>query len=668
MAEKAQILLDIEAQGAAKTLGELETRAEALNEALKDAAIGSEEYKKLNQELINTSKQVKNLELGFEALDAEQVASEVGSVAGAIGDVATSMVLLSGGNEDLAEMAERIETALGVSMALKGSIEGLQSARKLWNDAMARGNKISQIAIALQQKLAAASKAALGVWALVITAIAAIAAAFLSWEKNATAAEVAQEKLNEAAQAGAKAAGEEEAKVRVLAATLTDATASTEDRKKALDELNAIMPNHIGYINEETIATGEAIEMIQEYIRTVKLRAELAAAEQILQEGIAERMRLQLEIQQKGADANSGIYKEAIEFQKQAENEMIKYISGLQQEVNALDQVNEVQGKVKKEVEETTERFEENTKATKDNTEAQEENNQAIIDKTQILAEVEKLENEYLDGQLDRQQQELNAVEDKYFGIIQEAKQNNIDIALLEEAKQFEIDEINARFEEERRLKEEERLAKERERAQAQADAMVQMAIDAENKIQEERERVRQLTIQGAQDLLNATEKLANFQSAKELKRAKEKVARGEKLTKAEIKRLERQDKINKAFAVAQIAADTARGIGAAIAAGAPIPFPGNLGAIASGIAAVIAGSVQAAQVLGESPDIPSLPETSADVFAESTDNAQGTPNVNDFGFGSTLLNQPGKVYVVESDITDAQNSVSVVEAQATFG
>ena len=92
------------------------------------------------------------------------------------------------------------------------------------------------------------------------------------------------------------------------------------------------------------------------------------------------------------------------------------------------------------------------------------------------------------------------------------------------------------------------------------------------------------------------------------------------------------------------------------------------MGAIASGVAAVIAGSVQAAQVLGESPDIPSLPETSADVFGEATDNAQGSPNVNDFGFGSTLLNQPNKVYVVESDITNAQGSVANIEEQATFG
>jgi hypothetical protein len=164
---------------------------------------------------------------------------------------------------------------------------------------------------------------------------------------------------------------------------------------------------------------------------------------------------------------------------------------------------------------------------------------------------------------------------------------------------------------------------------------------------------------------LNATEQLANFQSERDLKRAQEKVARGERLTEAEIKRLKRQEKINKAFALAQIAADTARGIAGAIAAGSTgIPFPLNLGAIASGIAAVISGGVQAAQVLGESVEIPDVASVSQENSeSESTNNV---PDINEASFGSTLLNQ--QVYVVESDITDSQNGVNAIVSQATFG
>ena len=46
------------------------------------------------------------------------------------------MVLLGGENETLEEMAKNIETALGVSMASKGAIEGFSSAWKLFNNVL----------------------------------------------------------------------------------------------------------------------------------------------------------------------------------------------------------------------------------------------------------------------------------------------------------------------------------------------------------------------------------------------------------------------------------------------------------------------------------------------------------------------------------------------------
>jgi hypothetical protein len=136
MAEEVKIDFTVDGAPAAKTLGELESKAEQLNAALRGAEIGSEEYKKLNQQLVSTNREVKNLELGFEALDNEQVASEIGSVAGAVGDVTSAMILLGGENESLAEMANNIQTAIGVSMAFKGAIEGFSSAFKLFNNVL----------------------------------------------------------------------------------------------------------------------------------------------------------------------------------------------------------------------------------------------------------------------------------------------------------------------------------------------------------------------------------------------------------------------------------------------------------------------------------------------------------------------------------------------------
>ena len=57
-----------------------------------------------------------------------------------------------------------------------------------------------------------------------------------------------------------------------------------------------------------------------------------------------------------------------------------------------------------------------------------------------------------------------------------------------------------------------------------------------------------------------------------------------------------------KAAALAGILIDTARGISGAIAAGAGIPFPANLGAIFSGVATVLAGIAQAKAVFAKVP------------------------------------------------------------------
>lgn len=169
-----------------------------------------------------------------------------------------------------------------------------------------------------------------------------------------------------------------------------------------------------------------------------------------------------------------------------------------------------------------------------------------------------------------------------------------------------------------------------------------------------------------AQKSLKVISDLNTLFHGKELARIKEKRSAGEKLTENEIKRLKQEDAIRKASALVQIASDTARGISAAIAAGAGLIFPANLGAIAAGVSAVIAGAAQASQVLGESVDIGSA--TGVEEQAEEPEINNVEPQFTPRGFGSSLLDQPQRVFVVESDITDTQGKVNVLEQQATFG
>ena len=145
MAEKIVLDVEIETNGSQQTLGQLEERAEQLNEELRKVPLGSKAFKDLQTELVGVNKEIKNTELSLEALDNEQVASELGSVAGAVGDVTAAFVLLGGSDGALEETAQNIEKALGISMAFKGAIEGVSSARKLFNNILKQSNVFQKI-------------------------------------------------------------------------------------------------------------------------------------------------------------------------------------------------------------------------------------------------------------------------------------------------------------------------------------------------------------------------------------------------------------------------------------------------------------------------------------------------------------------------------------------
>ena len=158
--DKVALEIFIEADKAQMSLGDLEAGFDSMKERLKEVGRGSEEFKTLSTAMANTSKEIKNIELGFEGLDREQVASELGSVAGAVGDVTASLVLMGGESETMEQIGASIEKAMAISMGFKGAIEGLSSANKLYNNLLKQG-KIALIAKTVVEKAAAA-----GTWIL----------------------------------------------------------------------------------------------------------------------------------------------------------------------------------------------------------------------------------------------------------------------------------------------------------------------------------------------------------------------------------------------------------------------------------------------------------------------------------------------------------------------
>ena len=82
----------------------------------------------------------------------------------------------------------------------------------------------------------------------------------------------------------------------------------------------------------------------------------------------------------------------------------------------------------------------------------------AIEEKAKTIEEIAKLEDAYFQKQLNKQTQELNAVSDKYFGLIEKAKQFGLDTAELEAQRIAEEDAINETYKLQAQQKEKERL------------------------------------------------------------------------------------------------------------------------------------------------------------------------------------------------------------------
>jgi len=124
---------------------------------------------------------------------------------------------------------------------------------------------------------------------------------------------------------------------------------------------------------------------------------------------------------------------------------------------------------------------------------AEQQRLKAIDDKAASIEEITKLEDDYLQSKLSKEQQEINAARDKYFTLIEEAKKYSLDTTLLEEARLSEINDITKKYEDEAK----EKRAEERE---TNMEAFNQKNDDRLKRIEENAKR--ELEIQ--QDLADA--------------------------------------------------------------------------------------------------------------------------------------------------------------------
>ena len=256
-------------------------------------------------------------------------------------------------------------------------------------------------------------------------------------------------------------------------------------------------------------------------------------------------------------------------------------------------------------------------------------------------------------NQINKEQQEINAVRDKYFTQIEEAKKYNLDIKLLEEARLSEINDIEKKFEEER----------EEERAEARAKKM-----DAFNKRRDDRLKTIK---ENAERELEIEEQLedAKFRVASQALDAISSIGKlfaGENEKNAKI-----AFKISKAVGIAQVGINTSQAIMKAAAETTDVTPTQSL-RTANMIALGVAGAAQIASIAAQK-----FEGGSSTVPKPSMGGGSQAPAFNVVGAsGETQLadaigsqtQRPARAYVVSNDVTTAQEMDRNIIEGASIG
>jgi hypothetical protein len=344
--EKISLELFIEADKASMTLGDLEQGFEQMSERIKQVGRGSEEFKQLSTAMARTSAEIKNIELGFEGLDREQIAGELGSVAGAVGDLTTSFILLGGESETMEQVGRNIEKAIMISMGLKGAIEGISSAQKLWTN-LVKQSEGAQKLLTLATKGWGKALIATGIGAI-ITLVGTLIA---KWDDLTVAIGMStkEQKLNnQVTQEAIDKVADEISASDKLQKTLNDESISREEKNKAIIELQDEYPNLLSNIDAEKDSIEDINKALVLNTQLLTLRAKQEAIASLRADEFKEQIKAQAEAQ---TGANVGLVESFMGWQLElvgvsdaqelANLKTIDNIKASQEQVSALDDLND---------------------------------------------------------------------------------------------------------------------------------------------------------------------------------------------------------------------------------------------------------------------------------------------------------------------------------------
>ena len=665
--DKVALEIFIEADKAQMSLGDLEKGFDSMKERLKEVGRGSKEFKTLSTAMANTSLEIQNVEASFEALDSNAVAGEMGALAGGIGDITASLVLMGGENETIQQIGASIEKAMAISMGFKGAIESVSAATKIYTDLQNKG-KIATIAKSVAEKAAAA-----GTWLLAgaQTALNAIMSA------------------NPIALIVLAAAGLVTAFVALGGSIMGLIDTALKPFQFAIDMVVDAL-QFLGIMESDSaIATREAEEAkaaavkkaseekIKEYERQITELKKLQKAHKELSDKVIGDMEFEVKmLKAKGEKSVLAEFNLLKEKKKIANERHILIYNELQAAIARDKEMMKLNGTVlvseRKKIEElaklNTEAFEETKKADQEIELYRATYNKGVQDRIDKEAAASKKRWEA--GAADRAMARDKESQAKKDALME-------DIELDEKKATLRENEINATDEFTNNLIE---LDKSLDFQKDQSHLKELARIDEEKAARDEaRQLAFDLTLHTLNEISNVSNAYADrdlkaeedrFNNLRATKQLTEKQLAAEELKSAGIK-----DKIRKKQfendKKMQIAMAAINGAQALTSIFAQYPkFDGGFAMVAALATSVITTAASIAKIKAttfSSTPMPALPTLdSGDGGAGGASTAAGGAAITPVSNTSTILGNQ-QIFVTETDITNTQNNVSVIEESATF-
>ena len=115
-------------------------------------------------------------------------------------------------------------------------------------------------------------------WGLAIAAVTTLVGLYVKWAKSSNDAALAQKRLQEIEEQANRETGSEIARIDRLRRTIEDETVSVNNRRKAIEELQAIIPEYHASISDEGKLYGHNIKLLSNYTEQLKNSARIKAA------------------------------------------------------------------------------------------------------------------------------------------------------------------------------------------------------------------------------------------------------------------------------------------------------------------------------------------------------------------------------------------------------